>query len=417
MGFSIGIIGAGQFAGQFAPLFAAHPLIGDVYVTDVRPERAERLAAAAGLAGTITDTHEMVSAPLDAVAVFTQRWTHGPLVVKALNAGKHVYSTVPMAVTESEIDAIIEAVRSTGLTYMMGETSFYNPAAVFARTKRAGGEFGRLFYGEGDYVHDMDLGFYDAYRYSGGDGWRATASYPPMLYPTHALGGVLAGWPTHAVSVSCIGVVDDRNDGVFDRTVSRFDNDVSNATALFDTADGGAIRTNEFRRVGFPSYLRESRFRYFGTNGSFEESTTGALWQTRNGACDVSAEVATTATTDVNDPALADLSPSLRSVMVSGYAPVHDVSRVPEVLRRLPNGHEGSHHFLVDDFARAVTDSALPPVNAWVAARYTLPGIVAHESARRAGERLRITDFGDPPGLTFRGGRTCARPAGGCAHP
>ena len=39
----------------------------------------------------------------------------------------------------------------------------------------------------------------------------------------------------------------------------------------------------------------------------------------------------------------------------------------------------------------------LPPVNAWVAARFTLPGIVAHQSALRGGERLPIRDFGDAP--------------------
>ncbi len=40
----------------------------------------------------------------------------------------------------------------------------------------------------------------------------------------------------------------------------------------------------------------------------------------------------------------------------------------------------------------------LPSVNAWGAARYTLPGIVAHESARQGGARLEIPDFGDAPG-------------------
>jgi hypothetical protein len=44
-----------------------------------------------------------------------------------------------------------------------------------------------------------------------------------------------------------------------------------------------------------------------------------------------------------------------------------------------------------------VNSGALPPVNAWQAARYTLPGIYALESARRDGERLRIDDFGDAP--------------------
>ncbi len=45
----------------------------------------------------------MLESDVDAVAIFTQRWTHGPLVVQALRAGKHVYSAVPMAITEEEI--------------------------------------------------------------------------------------------------------------------------------------------------------------------------------------------------------------------------------------------------------------------------------------------------------------------------
>lgn len=262
MTFSLGIVGAGQFAGQFAKLFAAHPGVGAVYVTDLIAERAERLVAAGRLAGAHSSYEAMLGdRNLDAVAVFTQRWTHGPLVVQALRAGKHVYSAVPMAVTAAEIAAIIDAVRETGLTYMMGETSHYHPATVHARNQSAKGAFGRLFYAEGDYVHDMDLGFYEAYQYSGGDNWKATASYPPLLYPTHSVGGVLGAWRTHAVSVSAIGVPDDRDDGVFDKEVSQFGNDLSNATALFEAVGGGSFRTNEFRRVGYPAHIRESRFR------------------------------------------------------------------------------------------------------------------------------------------------------------
>ena len=108
-----------------------------------------------------------------------------------------------MAISVAEIEANLDAVRETGLTYMMGETSYYNPATVYARQKLAAGEFGQVFYSEGDYVHDMDLGFYAAYQYSGGENWKATASYPPMLYPTHSVGGVLGALEsTYAVSVS-----------------------------------------------------------------------------------------------------------------------------------------------------------------------------------------------------------------------
>ena len=396
MTFTLGVVGAGQFAGQFATLFRHHPGVSAVYATDLVADRALSLAQTAQLAGTFPDFDAMLASPeIDAVAIFSQRWTHGPLVLRALRAGKHVYSAVPMAISEDEIGAIIEAVRSTGLVYMMGETSYYNPATVYARDRIH--DFGRIFYAEGDYVHDMDLGFYEAYQYSGGENWRSTASYPPMLYPTHSIGGVLGAWSTYATSVSCIGVIDDRGDGVFDRAVSQFDNDFSNASALFEVASGGSFRTNEFRRVGYPSHLRESRFRYFGTEASFEEGATTAFWQTKEGVEDVSSLMQTAASIPLDDPSLAGVPPALRDTFVSGYAPVHDATRIPEGLRTQHNGHEGSHHFLVDDFVTAVANGSLPPVNAWTAARFTLPGIVAHQSALSHGERLAISDFGDAP--------------------
>lgn len=395
---SLGLVGAGQFAGQFAKLFRLHPDVGDIYVTDLLPERAEELRAREGLTGTAADFEALLASDVDAIALFTQRWTHGPLAVQALRAGKHVYSAVPMAISVEEIEAILDTVRETGLTYMMGETSYYNPATVYARKKLAAGEFGEVFYSEGDYVHDMDLGFYAAYQYSGGENWRATASYPPMLYPTHSVGGVLGALEsTYAVSVSCLGVPDRRGDGVFDTAVSQFGNDLSNATALFELADGGIMRINEMRRVGYPSHLRESRFRYFGTEGSFEQLALVSVWQDKTGVTDVSELVDSVPTMSPDDPALAGVAPELRDAFISGSAPVHDTSRLPKEFQGAPNGHEGSHHFLVDDFVRAVVDGTLPPVNAWTAARFNLPGIVAHESARRSGERLPIPDFGPAP--------------------
>ena len=397
MTFSIGIVGAGQFGGQFAHLFNLHPGISAVHMVDQLPARAESVAERLELAGVLPDFDALLASDIDAVAIFTQRWTHGPLVERALRAGKHVYSAVPMAVSEDEIERIIEAVRETGLVYMMGETSYYNPATVYAREQHAAGRFGRIFYSEGDYVHDMDLGFYDAYQYSGGDRWKETASYPPMLYPTHAIGGVLGAVPAHAVSVSCVGVSDQRNDGVFDKDVSMFGNDFSNATALFELNDGGVMRTNEMRRVGYPSHIRESRFRFFGTEASFEQLAKVTVWQDKQDVHDISEQMETRPSMSLDDPSLAHVAPELRDAFVSGLSPVHDAGRLPVEFQGAPNGHEGSHHFLVDDFVTAVNNRTLPPVNAWVAARFTLPGIVAHDSARQNGARLPIRDFGDAP--------------------
>ena len=76
---------------------------------------------------------------------------------------------------------------------------------------------------------------------------------------------------------------------------------------------------------------------------------------------------------------------------------MHDRSRLPQEYDGAPNGHQGSHHFLADDFVQAVKTGQQPPVNAWVAARFTLPGVIAMDSAQADGARLEVPDFGDAP--------------------
>ena len=73
------------------------------------------------------------------------------------------------------------------------------------------------------------------------------------------------------------------------------------------------------------------------------------------------------------------------------------ISPNPAEFVGMRNGHHGSHQFLVDDFLKACTTDTLPPVNVWTAAKYCAPGIVAHESAKREGERLSIPDLGSAP--------------------
>ncbi len=150
---------------------------------------------------------------------------------------------------------------------------------------------------------------------------------------------------------------------------------------------------------GSPSHIRESRFRFFGTEAGMEQLATVALWQDEKGVTDITELLEPRPTMAPDDPRLAHVAPELRAAFTSGSAPVHDRSRLPRAFDHLPNGHEGSHHFLVDDFVTAVEGRTRPAVDAWLAARYTLPGIVAHESALRGGERLEIPDFGDGPGV------------------
>jgi hypothetical protein len=187
---------------------------------------------------------------------------------------------------------------------------------------------------------------------------------------------------------------------VFDKDVSMFDNDFSNMSAHFGLADGGVMRTNEFRRVGHPAGVHESRFRFYGTDAVMEQTSTGASWSTRSDISDIS-ELFFTGPGHVAAASqeLAGLDPALVHSFASGTAKVHDRSRLPVEYEGAPNGHEGAHHFLADDFVRAVVKRTPPPVNAWLAARFTLPGIVAQQSALLDGERLPIPDFGPGPAV------------------
>ena len=146
----------------------------------------------------------------------------------------------------------------------------------------------------------------------------------------------------------------------------------------------------------------------FGTLASFETQTNplSELHPRRNAS--VWYHKPTDRTEDLTDLLTCDpagypddpqdhVSKHLHAGMFSGLSGVHDVARLPVTFQGLPNGHEGSHQFLVLDFIDSLVGGKLPPNNVWFAARCCVPGIVAHASAKRGGELLKVPDFGDPP--------------------
>lgn len=393
--FKIGVCGAGSFAASFIPLFQAHPLVRAVALAEVLPERRVEQAARFGLTETYSSLDELCDSDVDAIALFTQRWLHGPQAVQALHAGKHVYSAVPTGVTLSELAALVRAVEETGLIYMLGETSYYYPCSVFCRAKWRAGEFGNFVYGEGEYLHDMAHGFYEAYQHSGGEQWKQTAGFPPMLYPTHSTSMIIGVTGASLTQVSCLGYRDRHEDGIFREGANLWDNPFSNETALFRSSDGGMVRINEFRRVGHRgrSSVRTS---IFGTLGCYEEQANAQVWVTHDGDnTDLTGQL-TPVRLSPQDLARRQQE-GVQADFFSGLAPIHDRARLPRSFQGLPNGHLGSHQFLVDDFCRAVDSGRLPPNHVWQAARYAAPGIVAHESAQQEGQLLAIPSLGAPP--------------------
>ena len=95
MGLKIGLCGAGAFGSAFVPVFQRHPLVDEVYLAEVRPDRLEEKAAEFGVTKTFPSLEALCESDCDCVGLFTQRWLHAPQAVHALKSGKHVYSAVP----------------------------------------------------------------------------------------------------------------------------------------------------------------------------------------------------------------------------------------------------------------------------------------------------------------------------------
>ena len=387
----LGVIGGGQFSSSFIHLFQAHPFVEEVALVELNPERRASIAAKFSIKQTFASLSELWDSDFNAVAIFTPRWTHAQIALEAIQNGRHVYTAVPMGITQEEISQLVEASIKTKLTYFMAETSFYYPAVVFSRKKFAEGQMGKFVYGEGEYLHDMSHGFSEAYAANGGDDWKSTASFPPMLYSTHSVSTILSVTGAQATSVTCIGLKDTAGDGIFDSNVSMWKNDQSNQIALFETSDGGVMRIAELRRVGTAPLESTVRMSIFGTEGSFEQQVGYASWATKNSFDIITDEIGTFS--DVENPY--SLKPDYipPNLWDGGFARVHDRSQLPKEFVGLSNGHGGSHQFMVDDFVMDAVGERKAPMNVIDAARFTIPGVLAHQSAQIAGQKLQIPQY------------------------
>ena len=395
MSIKVGICGTGAFADCFIPLFKAHPLVGEVVLADIQPERVKEQAAKHGISRTLASLDELCHSDVDAIVIMTQRQLHGPQALQALKSGKHVYSAVPIGQTIDEISSIVKAVEQTHLIYMSGETSYYYPCAIYCRRRFRQGDFGQFVYGEGHYYHDM-VHFYQSFKRSGGPDWRKVAGIPPMYYPTHSVSMILSVTGARATTVSCLGFQDNHEDGIFRIGANMWDNVFSNETAMMRTSDGGMMRINEFRRIGWQG-ISSVQMGLYGTKGCYESQADSQVWVTIDPKEMVALNDLLACSQIPVNHVQSNMDQTVLQEFHEGVSSVHPIGRLPKEFVGLNNGHCGSHQFLVDDFVKAVTTNMLPPNHVWASARYCIPGLVAHQSAKRDGEMMDIPDLGEPP--------------------
>lgn len=370
----IGVVG-GRFGSTFQ--WRKHPRCSVAAVCDLRDDRLRTMNEVYRPDASYKDYAEMLRHPgLDAVAVFTPAPLHAAMSIQALEAGKHVISAVPAGLSIEELERLIEAVKRTGLRYMMAETTTYRPQIITCREWAAEGRFGTVFYAESEYHHNLPNLKWDE---QGEPTWRY--GLPPMFYITHQTSAVIPVMGARMAEVQAVGWGDDSKM----LQDNRYGNPFWNTTGFFKTTDGRACRIAVYWRsaAGFAQ-----RSQFYGSETSYvmgrvaEDHPDTVMWMDEE------------ALRAWDGPGKGNGHAQARP---ADDPPEKHWDKLPEPLR-IPTGHAGSHSHITHEFVSAALEERHPLVDVWEAAAYTAPGLIAHQSALAGGESMKIPDLGRAPG-------------------
>jgi predicted dehydrogenase len=336
----VGLVGYGvcKFGAEFG--FQNHPNVELVAVSDLIPERCAEMAKVCNCSKTYPSLEELVKdKTIEAVFVATDAPNHMKHCLEVLKHGKHVAVAVP-AVFGSLEDAeiLFQAVKASGLKYMMFETSMFRESCYAMHQIYKSGGFGEMVYSEGEYYHYMEQPI-DSYK-----GWRI--GLPPQFYPTHsnAFHNCVTGGSF--TEVSCIGMPSII--GHLKPENNIYKNPFGTEIAFFRTSEGGTSRMAVSWDT--PGDHGE-RGRVRGQKGSYYDKFEGL---------------------EVTLPSLN--RPPLPPGMPLG-------------------GHGGSHGYLTNEFVHSILQDRKPLIDIEMALNLTVSGIVAHQSALKDGELMRIPQY------------------------
>ncbi|MEK7684537.1 MAG: Gfo/Idh/MocA family oxidoreductase [Verrucomicrobiota bacterium] len=365
----IGVVGGG-FGTSFQ--WHEHPDCVVQAISDLRPERRERLMKVYHCSKAYNSLEELVlDKDIDAVAIFTDGPLHVQHTVEAMKHGKHVISAVPAAWgTLEQAELLLATVKKHGLTYMMAETGYYQQSTISARKFYQQGKFGSLYYCEAEYQHP---GLETLYFENGKRTWRYGLA--PMHYPTHSSSQLIGVTGERLVEVVCHGWGDDSpilKDNAYG-------NPFWNESAMFRTDRGHAFRMNVWWKG---AHRGCERAQWIGDKMSFYTSHPNGIGALliRSGE-----------QMEKDDAGFARKAAAFEKYEQPEWWKT-DV--LPEPLRH-SSGHEGSHTFLTHEFIDALVHGRRPSVDVHEALAYTVPGIVAHQSALKGGQQMKIPSF-DP---------------------
>src|SRR5699024_8228863 len=97
---------------------------------------------------------------IDVIDIVSPNNTHAEIAIEAANAGKHIITEKPLALTVEEAKKMNEAVEKAGVVHMISHNYRFAPAVQFAKKLIHEGYLGNIYHIRANYLQDfiMDPG-------------------------------------------------------------------------------------------------------------------------------------------------------------------------------------------------------------------------------------------------------------------
>ena len=365
---NVGIVGLG-FGAEFIPIYQQHPDANMYAICQRNKEKLDSVGKHFNIETRYAEFDDLLKDPnVDLVHINSPIPDHAWMSIAALKAGKHVMCTVPMATTVDECRQIIDIVKQTGLKYMMAETVVYSREFLFIKEMYDKGELGKVQYVAASHPQDMD---------GWPDYWERMI---PMHYATHVVSPCLGLFNGYAEYVSCLGSGTVRED-----IQKKSGNKFAVETCHIKIKDTDVVAHIWRFLYDTARQYRES-FDVYGTKKSFEWTLVEGEPHVLHTAKKPEPEIAS----KVESPDFAHLLPEPIRMFTQSIQDTEHLSFIQGA------GHGGSHPHMVNEMISALVQNRDPKPNAVQSANWTCVGILAHESALKGGEIVRLPEWSMP---------------------
>lgn len=152
----VGVIGVGYIGQVHAQIYSRLPGVHIVGVADVDAVRANQVAAQFGCRA-FADYEDLLSQPdIDGVSICTPDALHRDPVLAAARRKKHVLLEKPIASTLEDAQAIVDAVRQSGIFCQLGFVERFHKPFIMAQKAVQEGVIGKLISARSQRLNVLD---------------------------------------------------------------------------------------------------------------------------------------------------------------------------------------------------------------------------------------------------------------------